>query len=333
MTSNRDNRTILIVESDPTQQRFLAALVGRGGWRAAVVETLEAALDYLGSEYGADIQAILIDCRVQDAVITSFVKEVGQWRPFTPIIAITDEGSVDHAISVMRAGAYDFVQKPLIADRLLSAIDRAVQQEGPKEELRPLTEKLRANLAFDQIVGSSPNFRSASAIAAKAARTRMPVIIHGRSGTGKEMFARAIHSASPRAKAPLMLLDCSAVSPGLIASGLFGHERGAFPGAFDRQIGQLVQSDGGSMIIDHVECIPMDTQARRVQFIQSGDVQMVGGSSRQHVDVRIIATSSSPLNRMVESGHFREDLYEALKTSGTNAASAFCIHWHWMFTF
>lgn len=315
MTSNRDNRTILIVESDPTQQRFLAALVGRGGWRAAVVETLEAALDYLGSEYGADIQAILIDCRVQDAVITSFVKEVGQWRPFTPIIAITDEGSVDHAISVMRAGAYDFVQKPLIADRLLSAIDRAVQQDGPKEELRPLTEKLRANLAFDQIVGSSPNFRSASAIAAKAARTRMPVIIHGRSGTGKEMFARAIHSASPRAKAPLMLLDCSAVSPGLIASGLFGHERGAFPGAFDRQIGQLVQSDGGSMIIDHVECIPMDTQARLVQFIQSGDVQMVGGSSRQHVDVRIIATSSSPLNRMVESGHFREDLYEALTSA------------------
>jgi DNA-binding NtrC family response regulator len=111
------------------------------------------------------------------------------------------------------------------------------------------------------------------------------------------------------------MVDCSAVSPGLIASGLFGHERGAFPGAFDRQVGRLVQADGGSIIIDHVECIPLDTQAKLVEFLNSGEVQMIGGAMRQSVDVRIIATSASPLDKLIEAGHFREDLYYALSAA------------------
>ena len=106
-------------------------------------------------------------------------------------------------------------------------------------------------------------------------------MISGRPGTGKEVFARAIHSASPRARGALVMVDCSAVSPGLIGSGLFGHERGAFAGAFDRQIGRLVQADGGSVIIDHVECIPLETQAKLVEFLSSGEVQMIGGTIRQ----------------------------------------------------
>jgi DNA-binding NtrC family response regulator len=315
MTSHRDNRTILIVESDPTQQRFLAALLGRGGWRAAVVETCDAGLDYIGSDHGDDVDAVLVGCPAKGLSSTEFVTKICSWRPQTPIITVTDQGNVNDAISMMRAGATDFVQKPLVADRLLGALERATQKNQAKEELRPLTEKLRANLAFDQIVGSAPNFRNALAIAAKAARTRVPVLINGRIGSGKEVFARAIHSASPRAKSPLIMLDCSAVSPGLIASCLFGHERGAFPGAFDRQIGELMNADGGSIIIDHIECIPMETQARLVQFLSSGDVQMIGGQMRQHVDVRIIATSSNMLDRMIDSGHFREDLYYALSTA------------------
>src|SRR5690606_30758578 len=121
-------------------------------------------------------------------------------------------------------------------------------------------------------------------IAAKAARARVPVMINGKPGTGKEVFARAIHSASPRARGQLVMVDCSAVSPGLIGSGLFGHERGAFPGAFDRQVGRLVQADGGSIIIDDVECIPLETQAKLVEFLNTGEVQMIGGSIRQSVD-------------------------------------------------
>lgn len=315
MNNNRDNRAILIVESDPSQQRFLAALLGRGGWRAALVNSKDEGLHYAQSEHGAALSAIVLNCCADGLSNHDFIAAISNLLPDLPVIAITENDNVDVAIRVMRAGAADFVQKPIIADRLLGALEQAINKNNGKEELRPLTEKLRTNLAFDDFVGASANFRSALAIAAKAARNSAPVLINGRSGTGKEMFAHALHRASPRARAPLMLVDCSAVSPGMIASCLFGHERGAFPGAFDRQLGQLVQADGGSIIIDHVECIPLETQARLVHFLSSGDVQMLGSPVRQHVDVRIIATSATPLDRLIDSGHFREDLFYALSAA------------------
>jgi DNA-binding NtrC family response regulator len=306
----------MIVDSEPAQQRFLAALVSRGGWRAIVAPDTDTALAKLGTQEGMALDAVLVDQGAPGMEIGAFVAELRRWRPALPLVVITMRNGVEVAVSAMRAGASDFVQKPIAPDRLLSALDRLVAPGATAQgELRPLTEKLRAPLAFEEIIGSSPNFRSALAIAAKAARARVPVMINGKPGTGKEVFARAIHGASPRARGPLVMVDCSAVSPGLIASGLFGHERGAFPGAFDRQVGRLAQADGGSIIIDHVECIPLDTQAKLVEFLNSGEVHMIGGAIRQSVDVRIIATSASPLDKLIEAGHFREDLYYALSAA------------------
>ena len=315
MASTRDTRTVMIVDSEPAQQRFLAALVSRGGWRSVVAGDTDTALAKLGTQEGMALDAVLVDQGAPGMDIAEFVAELRRWRPALPLVVITMRNGVEVAVAAMRAGASDFVQKPIAPDRLLEALDRIVSTSGPQGELRPLTEKLRAPLAFEEIIGSSPNFRSALAIAAKAARARVPVMINGRPGTGKEVFARAIHNASPRARGALVMVDCSAVSPGLIGSGLFGHERGAFAGAFDRQVGRLVQADGGSVIIDHVECIPLETQAKLVEFLSSGEVQMIGGTIRQSVDVRIIATSTSPLEKLIEAGHFREDLYYALSSA------------------
>lgn len=315
MASARENRTVMLVDSEPAQQRFVSALVSRGGWRCVVASDADTALAKLGTQEGLTLDAVLVDQGAPGMDIDQFVSELRRWRPGLPLIVITMRNGVEVAVAAMRAGASDFVQKPIAPDRLLSALERISGTGGAQAELRPLTEKLRAPLAFEEIIGSSPNFRSALAIAAKAARARVPVLINGKPGCGKEVFARAIHSASPRSKGPLILVDCSAVSPGLIGSGLFGHERGAFPGAFDRQVGRLVQADGGSIIIDHIECIPLETQARLVEFLQSGEVQTIGGSIRQSVDVRIIATSASPLDKLIEAGHVREDLYYALSTA------------------
>lgn len=313
MASNRDIRTAMLVDSEPAQQRFISALASRGGWRTIIAGDTDTALAKLGTQEGMGLDAVLVDEGAPGMPVDQFVAELRRWRPGLPLIVITLRNSVAVAVAAMRAGASDFVQKPIAPDRLLSALDRLIGNSSG--ELRPLTEKLRVPLGFDEIVGSSPNFRSALAIAAKAARARVPVLINGKAGTGKEVFARAIHGASPRAKGPLVLVDCSVVAPGLIASGLFGHERGAFPGAFDRQVGRLVQADGGTIIIDQVECMPADTQARLVDFLATGEVQTIGGTIKHHVDVRVIATASSPLDRLIADGHFREDLFYALSAA------------------
>jgi DNA-binding NtrC family response regulator len=310
MTSNRDIRTAMLVDSELAQQRFIGALASRGGWRTIVAADTDTALAKLGTQEGMNLDAVLVDEGAPGQPLDQFITELRRWRPGLPLIAITMRNSVEMAVAAMRAGASDFVQKPIAPDRLLGALDRLV--DNSSGELRPLTEKLRVPLGFDEIIGSCPNFRSALAIAAKAARARVPVLINGKAGTGKEVFARAIHGASPRAKAPLVLVDCSVVSPGLIASGLFGHERGAFPGAFDRQVGRLVQADGGTIIIDQVECMPLETQQRLVEFLRSGEVQTIGGTIKHLVDVRVIATASTPLDKLIAEGHFREDLYYAL---------------------
>src|SRR5690606_33604988 len=135
MSSNREHRTILIVDSDPSQQRLLAALLGRGGWRAAVVDTTDGGLAYVGRHHGEGWGAVLRDCRAEGLAIPAFVAEICRWRPQAPIIAITDQGGVDAAIAAMRAGATDFVQKPLLADRLLEALERATHKNAAKEEL------------------------------------------------------------------------------------------------------------------------------------------------------------------------------------------------------
>jgi len=310
MASNRDTRTLMLVDSETAQQRFISALASRGGWRTIVVSDTDTALAKLGTQEGMALDAVLVDENAPGVPTDQFITELRRWRPGLPLIAITMRNSVATAISSMRAGASDFVQKPIAPDRLLGALDQLMG--NTTAELRPLTEKLRVPLGLDEIVGSCPNFRSALAIAAKSARARVPVLINGKSGTGKEVFARAIHGASPRAKGPLVLVDCSVVSPGLIASGLFGHERSAFPGAFDKQVGRLVQADGGTIIIDQVECMPAETQQRLVEFIRTGDVQSIGGTIKHRVDVRIVATVSSPLDKLIAAGHFREDLFYAL---------------------
>src|SRR5690606_371390 len=159
------------------QQRLLSALVSRGGWRSPVAADTDTALAKLGTQEGLALDAVLVDQGAPGIAIPEFVAELRRWRPALPLIAITMRNGVEVAVSAMRAGASDFVQKPIAPDRLLGALDRVASTSGPQGEIRPLTEKLRAPLAFEEIIGSSPNFRRALAIAAKAARSRVPVMI------------------------------------------------------------------------------------------------------------------------------------------------------------
>jgi DNA-binding NtrC family response regulator len=232
-------------------------------------------------------------------------------RPALPILMLTANESVAAAVGAMRAGATDFLVKPLAAERLLAALE-AVVGGKVSGELRPLTEKLSAPLGFDEIVGSAPQFRAALAIAAKAARARVPVLIEGESGVGKEVVAEAIHAASPRARKDVVRVNCGAIPANLVESELFGHEKGAFTGAFERKIGRFQEADGGTLFLDEVGEMPLEAQVKLLRVLQSGEIQPIGARHAKEVDVRVIAATNKTLAAEVEAGRFREDLYYRL---------------------
>jgi DNA-binding NtrC family response regulator len=310
MTRN-GQRLLLLIDDEPAQRRLVAALAARAGWRAIFAADGEMAIATLGTQDGMQLDAILLDHWSPEADATRLIAALRERRPALPILMLTANGSVAHAVAAMRAGATDFLVKPLAPERLLSALEAAVAGIAGGE-LRPLTEKIPALLAFDEIVGSTPDFRSALAIAAKAARARIPVLLEGESGVGKEVVAEAIHAASPRAKKPMTTVNCGALPPNLIESELFGHERGAFTGAFDKKIGRFVDADGGTLFLDEVGEMPLDAQVKLLHVIQTGEIHPLGARHGREVDVRVIAATNRRLLDEVEAGRFREDLYYRL---------------------
>ena len=306
MTRN-GQRLVLLIDDEPAQRRLVAALAARGGWRAVFATDGEMAIATLGTQDGMQLDAILLDHSAPDGDATTLIAELRERRPALPILMLTANGSVAHAVSAMRAGATDFLVKPLAPDRVLAALEAAIAGTAAGE-LRPLTEKIPALLAFDEIVGSSPDFRAALAIAAKAARARVAVLVEGESGVGKAVVAEAIHAASPRAKKPMITVNCAAMPANLIESELFGHEEGAFTGAFERKIGRFHDADGGTLFLDEIGEMPLEAQAKLLHLLHTGEVQPIGARHARDVDVRVIAATNQRLLDEVEAGRFREDL-------------------------
>ena len=197
-------------------------------------------------------------------------------RPNLPIIALADAGSITQAVDAMRAGATDFLAKPVAPERLMDALTAHADRRRAAGELAPLSEKIAPELMLDQLVGSAPGFRAALAVAAKAARNRLPILIVGEPGTGKETFARSIHSASLRAKDQIVQVDCKSVAANIIDSELFGHMPGAFPGAFAERVGRIVEADGGTLLLDEVGALPRETQEKLDRVLATGEVRPVG---------------------------------------------------------
>ncbi len=310
MTRN-GQRLLMLIDDEPAQRRLVAAIAARRGWKTIFASEAETGIATLGTPDGMALDAIILDHASPDADAAALIAELRERRPQLPILMLTANGSVANAVNAMRAGATDFLVKPLAAERLLAALEAAV---GGKTagELRPLTEKLSAPLAFDEIVGSAPQFRAALAIAAKAARARVPVLIEGESGVGKEVVAEAIHAASPRNKKEMVSINCGAIPANLVESELFGHEKGAFTGAFERKIGRFADADGGTIFLDEIGEMPLDAQVKLLRVLQSGEIQPLGARHAREVDVRVIAATNKTLQAEVEAGRFREDLYYRL---------------------
>src|SRR5206468_11295298 len=254
----------------------------------------ETALGLLQGPHGREVQAALLG-GWEDDQGPQLLAALRRQRPNLPIIVLSDVDTVSTAVEAMRSGASDFLVRPVAPERLLEALATNADRRRASGELAPMSEKLAPPLALEQLIGSAPEFRSALAIAAKSARNRLPLLIVGEPGTGKETVARAIHGASLRAKGPLLSLDCKAVAANIIDSELFGHEKGAFPGAFAPKAGKLVQSDTGTLLLDEIGALPPETQETLDRVLATGEVRPVGLNGSQSVDVRIIATCSRAL--------------------------------------
>ena len=305
-------RCLLLIDDEPAQRRLVSAIGARAGWWVRGASDVETAQKMLADPQEPNFDAIVLDLWLPGAEGAAQIREIRALRPNLPLLVLTAQTSVATAVEAMRAGANDFLVKPLAPDRLLTALDAATDRRKSSGELRPLSEKISKPLGFDEIVGSAPLFRSALAVAAKAARARVPVLIEGESGTGKEIIAQAIHAASPRGKKQLHIVNCGAIPQNLVESVLFGHEKGAFTGAFDRHIGRFEDADDSTIFLDEVGELPLDTQVKLLRAIESGEIQRLGSRITNTVDVRIIAATNRRLNEEVAAGNFREDLYYRL---------------------
>src|SRR6187549_3024144 len=307
-----EQRLLMLIDDEPAQSRLITALAAREGWRTVVVRDSETAIATLGTRQGMALSAIILDQWVPGDQACELIAELKSRRPALPILMLTTSTSPLLAVEAMRAGATDYLVKPVAPDRLMQALRNTTTREAPQDELMPLTEKVAATLDFDAMVGTAPPFRDALAKAAKAARGHSAVLIEGETGTGKEMLVRAMHAASPRAKTTFRTINVGSVPASSLESVLFGHEKGAFAGAFDRQVGALQHCDGGTLVLDEVDRLSIELQDRLAEALTNRSVRPIGVSHSFKVDVRIVSASNLPLADLVATGHFRAELLELL---------------------
>ena len=312
LMATMDTRLLLLIDDEPAQGRLIGALAAREGFRSIVAGTSEEAIARLNGEEGDHVAVILLDQWVPGEDACGLIRELKSLRPDVPVLLLTASTSPLLAVEAMRAGATDYLMKPVAPERLQQALRSATRREAPQAELQPLAEKLACALDFDAMVGTAPPFRTALAKAATAARGHGHVLVEGETGTGKDMLLRAMHAASPRAKAPVRSINVGAMPTSTLDSLLFGHERGAFAGAFDRQVGVLQLCDGGTLILDEVDRLDMAIQQRLADVLTSGVVRPTGAAHGFRIDVRLLAASDRPLAELVAAGEFNATLFAKL---------------------
>jgi len=301
---------LLVVEDDRQQRRYLSAVLSSAGHEVAAVEGGQAALDHLlGRGPGAACDAVLLDLNMPDMDGLEVLRAARRAGVSVPVIVLTSDGSVARAVEAMRAGANDFLVKPAGPERLEVTLRNVLEITALRTDVRRLSRSEVDRLAFDDLIAGSNSIRGAIDIAKKAAGSDIPVLIDGESGTGKEVFARAIHGASARAGKPFVAVNCGALPEHLVESILFGHEKGAFTGAVEKRVGKFKEAEGGTLFLDEIGDLPPQAQVKLLRALQSGEIDPVGASGTQRVDVRLVSATHQDLQDMVKAGKFRDDLY------------------------
>lgn len=296
---------ILVVEDKSSLRAMLEEMLHAEGWSVVGVGSAEAAADRLRA--GERFDVVLTDWRLPGADGLSVLDAARAVDSTLPVIVMTAFGSIETAVNAMKRGAEDFITKPVDPDLLRLLVARAIERRvGRRESL--LFSETQSGL-MPPIVGESAALRSVRAETERVSATDATVLLEGESGTGKELFARAIHALSTRARRAFVAINCAAIPDTLLESELFGHEKGSFTGASGRRLGKFELADGGTVFLDEIGELTPATQGKLLRVLQERSFHRVGGTVPIQVDVRIIAASNRPLDRLVSQGLFREDLY------------------------
>ncbi len=304
--------TILIADDDPVQRRLVENMVQKCGYEALVVDSGDAVIALLTAPEAQAIDALVLDLVMPGLDGMGVLAKIRETGLILPVIVQTAHGGIDNVVSAMRAGAQDFVVKPVGLERLQVSLRNALNTSALKGELQRIRHSREGRLTFSDIITRSEAMTSALRTAQKAASSTIPVLIEGESGVGKELFARAIHGSGERKAKPFVEVNCGAIPDNLVESILFGHEKGAFTGATERHMGKFVEATGGTLFLDEVGELPLAAQVKLLRALQEGTVEAVGGRKPVKVDVRIISATNRKLLDLVKNGRFREDLFYRL---------------------
>ncbi|MGY3693114.1 DNA-binding NtrC family response regulator [Bradyrhizobium sp. USDA 3240] len=304
--------TILIADDDAVQRRLVENMVQKCGYEPLVVDSGDAAIAALTASETQAIDAVVLDLVMPGLDGLGVLAKIREAGLNIPVIVQTAHGGIDNVVSAMRAGAQDFVVKPVGFERLQVCLRNALNASALKGELQRIRHSREGRLTFTDIITRSEAMAGVLRTAQKAASSTIPVLIEGESGVGKELFARAIHGSSERKAKPFVAVNCGAIPDNLVESILFGHEKGAFTGATERHQGKFVEAHGGTLFLDEVGELPLATQVKLLRALQEGTVEAVGGRKPVKVDVRIISATNRKLLDLVKGGQFREDLFYRL---------------------
>jgi len=300
---------ILIVDDEKDTREFMARALS-GKYDVLTAADAELAVKHLDAD--KSIRLLLSDIRMPGEDGITLMKAAKAMNPNLAVILLTAFGSIDQAVAAMKDGADDFLTKPVDLDQLEFRIEKALKAHKLESEVEDLRAQLDEKYGMDGMIGNSPAMQKVFRMIRQAAPTDATVLIQGPSGTGKELVARAIHNLSRRSKGPFVAVEFAAISPNLLESEMFGHEKGAFTAAGSRRIGRFESADHGTIFLDEISEMPLELQVKLLRVLQEREFQRVGSNENIKADIRIVAATNRNLAEYVKAGKFREDLYYRL---------------------
>ncbi len=300
---------ILVVDDEEQMRDLLAKVLERKGYQVSVCGDGTEALALLERE-PADL--VITDVRMPGLNGMEALRAIKELNPEIVVLIMTAFGSIDQAVQAVKEGAYDYINKPFKIDEILLTIEKALEERHLRHEVSTLRQELRTRYHFENLVGKSRAMQEVFGLIEQVAGSRSTVMVYGKSGTGKELVAKAIHYNSPRSSKAFVAVNCAAIPAELLESELFGHERGAFTGAIATKVGKFELATGGTLFLDEIGHMRLDLQAKILRALQEREIERVGGTRTIKIDVRVLAATNRDLKKAIEEGTFREDLYYRL---------------------